>query len=156
MKGASQITIGAATAAAATAFVVVVLILLGSLTWPDLSGFKALIGLGFIGGPPWLPIVVILALIIAGGAMGIWAIRSTEYGFRVRAVVAVLVLVAAFIGWTAVWTVLRLGPQVPAVPFLPIYSALLTLAGLLIPLVVLFVPIALLWARIVESLVTRR
>lgn len=147
-----SLAIGAITGAAATAVVVGILVSIGTLTGESLSGFKELIGLAFLDGPRWLAPVVGSAVIVAGGAVGALVIASARFGLLPRSLAGMLGLVGAYVAWTFVWTIWRLGPDLSTTPFLPVYSALLTLAGLLGPLVLLFVPTAILWARIVELL----
>ncbi|NJD28452.1 MAG: hypothetical protein FIA92_09155 [Chloroflexi bacterium] len=148
------LTIAASLGAAATALVVAAMVAVGALAGDLLLGFKQLVGMGYYLGPPWLAPAVGALVIAAGGATGAWAARTGEDVLR-RALLGVLVLVGGYVSWTWVWTAWRLGAEVWTYPFVPSYVTLLTLAGLLLPVTLLFVPVAVLWARLLERSLRR-
>lgn len=146
--------IGALTGSGVTAVVLGVMAVGGSLTRGTMSIFSELIALGYSGGPPWLGPIIAFLLVAAGGVLGAWAVAGGEYRYFSRSLVAVLCLVGTYVGWTLVWTAWRLGPSLDTTPLLPVYCALLALAGLLAPLAVLFVPAAMVWTRVIVRLVS--
>jgi hypothetical protein len=144
--------LGASTAAAATAAVLGILALVDATTGETFRAIKDLIGIASVGGPPSLGWVLAAVLIIGGAVIGAWIALTSEGSLLPRSFLAVLMLVGTCGAWTFIWSTIRLGPALATAPFLPFHAALLVVAGLLVPALLVGVPAAAIWARVVERL----
>jgi hypothetical protein len=145
--------VGAVVGALDAALVVAVLVASGALMGSAFALIDDLFGLAFVLGPGWLGPAVAAGSILAAGLIGGRAARRGKDSLFSAAVVAVLVFVAGYVAWVFMWTLWRLGTsaEIGSAPFLPFHAALLTLAGLLLPAIVLFLPAGLLWAWVVRA-----
>ena len=144
---------GAAAGALDAALVIALMLVVDALAGRALGPIADLLGFAFVGGPIWLgPSIPAGSILAAGLIGGMAASRGREHLFRWAAIGALL-LVGGYVAWTFVWTVWRLGVGggIGAAPLLPLEAALLALAGLLLPALLLFLPAAMLWAWIVGA-----
>ena len=145
--------LGAFVGAFAAVLVVAAMAATGTVAGRSVGVFADLLGLAFVEGPRWLgPAIAIGSILAAGVIGGMAASRGRDHLFRWAAIGALL-LVAGYVAWTFVWTVWRLVVvgALGAAPLLPLEAALLALAGLLLPAMLLFLPAAMLWAWIVGA-----
>ena len=139
---------GATVGALDAALVIVLMLVVDALAGPALGPIPDLLGFATILGPTWLGPAVAAVSILAAGVVGASAAGRGEDRLSSGAAIGVLVLMAGYIAWTFVWTVWRTGASGLG---LPVEAALLALAGLLLPAMLLFLPAAMLWAWIVGA-----
>ncbi len=120
---------------------------------PTLATVYQLLGLAFLDGPGWLTPAIMAGLITTAGMLGARAAHRRGNGLFAAALTGVLTLVALYVAWVFVWTTWRLtmSSGIAAAPFLPLQAALLALAGLVLPGLILFLPAGLLWAWVVSA-----
>ncbi len=142
--------IGAVVGALDAALVVALLVATDALMGAVIDEF---FGLAFVLGPAWLGPAVAAGSILVAGLIGGCAARRGTDSLVVAGMFGVLWFLAGYVAWVFVWTLWRLGmsAEIGSAPFLPFHAALLTLAGLLLPAIVVFLPAALLWAWVVGA-----
>jgi hypothetical protein len=142
--------IGAVAGALVAALIVALLFATNALMGALMDDF---FGLAFVLGPAWLGPAVAAGAILAAGLIGGRAARRGTDTLFVAGMLGVLWFVAGYVAWVFVWTLYRLGMsgELGSALLLPIYAALLALAELLLPALVLFLPASLLWAWLVGA-----
>jgi hypothetical protein len=133
--------------------VVAAMAVVGDIAGQTLATVYQLLGLAFLDGPGWLAPAIMAGLITTAGMLGARAAHRRGNALFTAALTGVLTLVAVYVGWVVVWTTWRLamGGGIAAAPLLPLQAALLALAGLVLPSLILFLPAGLLWACVVGA-----
>lgn len=144
--------VGAVAAALVAVLAMAVMRGMGAVAGDPFAVERQTLSFAFVQGPGWLGSAVAAGTLLAAGLIGHRAAHRAVNAVLSTAVIAVIVIVGAYAAWVLVWTTVRLAATgiLASAPAQPFRAALLTVSGLILPAIILFLPAALLWAVVVR------